>query len=97
MLASAMRQAVRRGAHVAVIDARPVKLPFKASHLMILPEKLSAVLLGLKTKEMAGLERQEASFLEGVQQQLQQAQRPMLIGGGDFLQVIALLRLRHPA
>jgi NADH-quinone oxidoreductase subunit G len=37
MLALAMRQAQRRGAKIAVIDPRPVSLPFEFQHLQVTP------------------------------------------------------------
>jgi NADH-quinone oxidoreductase subunit G len=40
MLALAMRQAQRKGAGVAVIDPRPVFLPFPFSHLAVTPEHI---------------------------------------------------------
>ncbi|PLY01692.1 MAG: NADH dehydrogenase (quinone) subunit G, partial [Desulfuromonas sp.] len=96
MLAAAIRQAVRNGADVAVIDSRPVELPFQASHLVTLPEKLPLVLQALAGSPVDGLTRQEKLILEGVGQRLQQAKRPILTGGADLLQatgVHALLDL----
>ena len=40
MLALAMRQAQRRGAEIAVVDPRPVSLPFSFSHLAVTPEHM---------------------------------------------------------
>ncbi|HSB07316.1 MAG TPA: NADH-quinone oxidoreductase subunit NuoG [Thermodesulfobacteriota bacterium] len=47
MLALAMRQAFRNGATVAVIDPRPVFLPFEFEHLPVPPDHLEACLSGL--------------------------------------------------
>lgn len=47
MLALAMRQAVRKGAMVAVADPRPVNLPFEFEHFALLPEELTDFLLCL--------------------------------------------------
>ena len=41
MLAMAMRQAFRNGAKVAVIDPRPVSLPFEFDHLPISPSEMN--------------------------------------------------------
>ena len=48
MLALAMRQALRKGATIAVMDPRPVSLPFSFSHLAVTPDQMddcAAVLL----------------------------------------------------
>ncbi len=44
MLALAMRQAHRKGATVAVIDPRPVFLPFEFHHFPVIPENLAPCL-----------------------------------------------------
>ncbi len=44
MLALAMRQAFRNGATVAVIDPRPVSLPFEFEHLPVAPDRLELCL-----------------------------------------------------
>jgi NADH-quinone oxidoreductase subunit G len=41
MLALAMRQAQRRGAKIAVIDPRPVSLPFEFHHLKVTPNEVN--------------------------------------------------------
>ena len=41
MLALAMRQAQRKGATVAVVDPRPVFLPFTFSHLAVVPDDIN--------------------------------------------------------
>ncbi|MCB2189825.1 MAG: NADH-quinone oxidoreductase subunit NuoG [Deltaproteobacteria bacterium] len=41
MLALAMRQAWRKGATVAVVDPRPVFLPFSFSHLAVIPDEIN--------------------------------------------------------
>ena len=47
MLALAMRQAFRNGATIAVIDPRPVFLPFEFEHLPVAPDHLESCLSGL--------------------------------------------------
>jgi NADH-quinone oxidoreductase subunit G len=44
MLALAMRQAYRRGASVAVIDPRPISLPFEFIHLPVAPQEIDLML-----------------------------------------------------
>jgi len=87
MLAATIRQAVRNGARVAVIDARPVELPFAASQLVVPPDLLPEAIRALTGENPQGFERHELLFIEGVQKQLQNAKNPVLIGGGDLLQV----------
>ena len=41
MLAMAMRQAQRKGAKVALVDPRPIELPFDFSHLPVTPDALN--------------------------------------------------------
>jgi NADH-quinone oxidoreductase subunit G len=59
MLALAMRQAWRKGARVAVVDPRPVSLPFPFSHLAVTPDRIdvcAAVLVrcSLEGKTLSG-------------------------------------------
>ncbi len=54
MLALAMRQAFRNGATVAVIDPRPVFLPFEFKHLPVAPDSLE---LCLSTLVKRGMDR----------------------------------------
>jgi NADH-quinone oxidoreductase subunit G len=84
-LALAMRQAVRRGALAAIIDPRPVELPFHALHLPLPPERLVEGLATLGEADFRGFSRQEAVWLEGIAARLTTAQRPVLVGGGDLL------------
>jgi NADH-quinone oxidoreductase subunit G len=55
MLALALRQAWRRGAPVAVLDPRPVFLPFEFEHLAVTPGHLDLA-LGAIVKEALGVE-----------------------------------------
>lgn len=85
MAALAARQAVRAGAKAAVVDPRPVDLPFSAPHLPVSPERLPEVLEALSGKDFTGFDRRETHVLEGIAERLRKAERPVLIGGGDLL------------
>jgi NADH-quinone oxidoreductase subunit G len=85
LVALAIRQAVRAGAQVAVLDPRPVELPCAAAHLPLAPERLPLALAALAQGQFEGFSRQEQSLLEGVAARLQEARRPVLVGGGDLL------------
>ena len=85
MLALAIRQAVRAGAHVAVLDPRPVQLPCAAAHLPLLPEQLPAALAALPAGDYSAFNRQQQSLLAGIAARLHQAKKPVLIGGADLL------------
>ena len=85
MSALAIRQAVLNGAYVAVIDSRPVALPFEAEHLTVRPECLGAVLRGLADGDFSTLESTDRQVLEGLWQRLERARNPVLMGGVDFL------------
>lgn len=86
MLAAAIRQAVRNGARCAVLDARPVELPFKASHLVSTPGKVVEMLRSLEADESENFERHERVYLEGVREGLLDAKKPVIVGGADLLQ-----------
>jgi NADH-quinone oxidoreductase subunit G len=47
MLTLAMRQAYRNGASIAVIDPRPISLPFEFTHLPVSPREIDLVLSAL--------------------------------------------------
>jgi NADH-quinone oxidoreductase subunit G len=68
MLAMSMRQAWRKGAVVAVVDPRPVFLPFPFSHLAVMPEHIDycAALLGRRSLEGKTLTRNGALFLDSL-------------------------------
>ncbi|MBN2429509.1 MAG: NADH-quinone oxidoreductase subunit NuoG [Deltaproteobacteria bacterium] len=85
MSALAIRQAVLSGAHAAVIDPRPVVVPFEAEHLVCRMEQLEAVLKGLSAGDFSVFENAERQVLEGLFRRLQQARNPVLMGGADFL------------
>ncbi len=85
MLALAARQAVRAGAKAAIIDPRPVQLPFKAAHLPLAPERLAEVLQAMSAGDFSAFPRHQASILEGIARQLNEAKNPVIIGGCDLL------------
>ncbi len=85
MLALAIRQAVRNGGKVVVIDPRPVELPCAANHLPLSPERLSEALVALGKNDLNAFEADERSQLESLVEQLRAAQRPVLIGGAELL------------
>ncbi len=97
MLALAVRQAVRRGVRLAVIDPRPVTLPCAAAHLPLAPEALPDVLEALAGGDIRRLGRREAVLLEGILEQLRAAERPVLIGGPDLLGAAGIERLLDTA
>jgi NADH-quinone oxidoreductase subunit G len=85
MLSLAIRQAVRNGGKVIVIDPRPVELPCTASHIPLAADKLAAVLAALGNNDLNSLEAEERTLLEDLVEQLKAAQRPALVGGADLL------------
>jgi NADH-quinone oxidoreductase subunit G len=68
VLAMAMRQAWRKGAEVAVVDPRPVSLPFPFSHLAVTPDHIDvcAAVLGRRSQEGRTLSGNAARFLESL-------------------------------
>ena len=85
LLALALRQAVRAGGQMAILDPRPVRLPCACAHLPLSPEQLLPALQALAAGAAGAFPRQQAILLEGLIRQLAQAQRPVLIGGADLL------------
>ena len=85
MLALAIRQAVRNGAKVVVIDPRPVELPCAASHLAMAPGRLPEVLAALVQGELGVFADDERAQLANLVELLDLAQRPVLVGGADLL------------
>lgn len=79
MLALAIRQAVRNGGRVMICDPRPVELPCTAEHLPCQPQELAQVLISLSRGETL------PTKLQPLTEALQEAQRPVLIGGSDLL------------
>jgi NADH-quinone oxidoreductase subunit G len=85
MLAIAMRQAVRNGGRVVVIDPRPVELPCAATHLSLSARRLPAALAAIGQGDLSAFDTQEREFFESLTEQLKAAQRPVMIGGADLL------------
>jgi len=85
MLALAIRQAVRKGGKVVVIDPRPVALPCEADHLSLSPERLPVILEALSRMDPKGLESREREQVIALLDQLGSAGRPVLVGGADLL------------
>jgi len=93
MLALAMRQAQRKGAAVAVVDPRPVSLPFPFFHLAVMPDHIDpcAAVIGRSAfngKRAGGLGRAAARFHESLPKVY--TQDPDLRGGiGEVAQKLA--------
>ncbi len=85
MLALAIRQAVRNGAEVVVVDPRPVTLPCAASYCPLSLERLPDVLAALGQKDLDSFSADERALLGTLSGQLGAALRPVLIGGADLL------------
>jgi NADH-quinone oxidoreductase subunit G len=71
MAALAMRQAQLKGAHVAIVDPRPVSLPLAFSHLAVIPEALDLcagwiVRSALNGRLSEGLAAESAGFFESI-------------------------------
>ncbi|MEJ2200495.1 MAG: NADH-quinone oxidoreductase subunit NuoH, partial [Desulfuromonadaceae bacterium] len=85
LLALSLRQAVRQGARVLVLDPRPLQLPCAFDQLPLPAAKLELALQALAGGNDAAFSEEEAAFLEGARSLLEQAQRPILIGAVDLL------------
>ncbi len=79
MLALAIRQAVRKGARVLVCDPRPVDLPCTVEQLPCQPQELLDLLKNVATGVSL------PSPWQPLAEALQQARRPIWIGGSDLL------------
>jgi len=97
LLALAIRQAVRKGAVVAVLDPRPVELPCEATHLPLRPDQLTAALELLGGAEVDGFSRQQQTVLAGIRERLKLAKQPILVGGADLLGADGIGRLLETA
>ncbi|MCF6178452.1 MAG: molybdopterin-dependent oxidoreductase, partial [Geopsychrobacter sp.] len=75
VLALALRQVVRAGGRVVVLDPRPVELPCAFEHHAMTQEALLRALAAPEDHEL----------LESLRQQMEAAQKPVLVGGGDLL------------
>jgi NADH-quinone oxidoreductase subunit G len=85
MLALALRQVVRAGGRVVVLDPRPVELPCEFEHHPLTQEKILCLLAGNCEKEL----------FNRLLQDLMAARRPVLVGGGDLLGGVGLQLLGH--
>jgi NADH-quinone oxidoreductase subunit G len=101
MLALTLRQAVQKGAGVAVLDPRPVSLPFGFTHVPTAPGALGAVLGRILKKSVgpAGLEGPAARFraslpdspatgaevLDRTAEMLAASRRPVIVCGTDIV------------
>jgi NADH-quinone oxidoreductase subunit G len=85
LLALAVRQAVRAGGQVVVIDPRPVNLPCRFTHLPLPAEQLDVALRFLAGDVPGVLAVSDQTRLAEVRTWLATAQRPVLAGGVDLL------------
>ncbi len=81
VLALALRQATRNGGRVVIIDPRPVQMPCTFRHLPSRPEELPRLIKALGGNREGDL----PADLQQLAADLQQAERPVLVGGGDLL------------
>lgn len=77
MAALAIRQAARNGAHVEVIDPRPVILPLQHTHRPTNTGKISRLLRGLVEQEPEGA----PVVLQDLAARLDQSRRPVVVCG----------------
>ena len=85
MLALALRQAVREGGRIVVLDPRPVDLPCVFEHHPLTQEQILCLLAG----------RCETGLLNNLLSELMTARRPVLVGGSDLLGGVGLQLLGH--
>jgi len=85
MLAVALRQAVRDGGQVMVVDPRPVTLPCRADHLTLAAERLEEFLTAIGGGDASGFSTEIQGEIATLREQLRQAERPILVGGADLL------------
>ncbi len=97
MAALAVRQAVRAGAQVVVIDPRPIDLPCSCTHLPVGPERLPVFLDTLVTRKTEALTDAERNPLQALLEQLDAAKTPALLGGADLLGSRGISRLLDAA
>ncbi|HYR03444.1 MAG TPA: NADH-quinone oxidoreductase subunit NuoG [Syntrophobacteria bacterium] len=86
MLALAMRQASRQGARIAVLDPRPVELPFPFDHLPLHPDEIegyAASLVNQTMDESAPGERPLGDLAERLRRSL----APVVLCGTDVVRV----------
>ncbi len=89
MLALAMRQAHRAGAKVAVLDPRPVSLPFEYEYWPMTPDNLNSKLQELM-QYILSENAAESHLCENIQPlatMLQNSQRPVIVCGTDIVNI----------
>lgn len=85
LLALALRQVTRNGGRVLVYDPRPIELPCPCDHQALSPLELQELLTG------------DGADATRLRELLDQAERPVLIGGGDLLGADGLGKLQRLA
>jgi NADH-quinone oxidoreductase subunit G len=85
LLALALRQAQRNGAHVAVVDPRPVELPLAFAHL-----PLATPAIGPWLEQLAGDGPDGDPETAAIARRLRESARPVIIAGTDLLPAAAV-------
>jgi NADH-quinone oxidoreductase subunit G len=97
MLALAMRQAVRSGGHVGVIDPRPIELPFDFAHLPVSRERMAPCLdlliqaagaaadTGERSPDPSQLSDPVSKAFSSLVETLKKSRRPVLVCGTDIV------------
>jgi len=85
MAALALRQAVRSGGRIIVIDPRPIELPCAFKHLPVEPTRLPEILNAITTRKLETLSETERETIQSLLQDVDAANAPVLIGGVDLL------------
>lgn len=85
MAAAAVRQAVRRGGRVLVIDPRPIDLPCRFEQLAVEPARLPEILQALAQQGAKDLPERERLQVQPLLESIRTAERPVFIGGADLL------------
>ncbi len=97
LVALALRQAARAGGSVAVVDPRPITLQNAFEHLPLQPEKLAEAVLAMGGGMLRSVTPAEADVLKSLRKRLQEARRPVLLGGVDLLGPEGVARLLQAA
>ena len=97
MLALALRQAVRRGARIVVVDPRPVALPVAFERHTVSADKLSQLLRGLTRPQQSDFPSSMEELGGSLANALLAAKSPLLIGGADLLGPQGTQALQHAA
>jgi NADH-quinone oxidoreductase subunit G len=88
LLALALRQAWRAGAHVTVLDPRPVELPLEYRHLPWAPAGIGSVLEAIVDRALGGPHRMgdeaAADFIAHAAATLAASRRPVLVCGPEL-------------